>query len=47
MTVPAGGGERNVRDERGGGNLAAEACRSEWVPRRRRGHCAGVEEGAR
>lgn len=47
MTVLAGGGERSVRGERGGGNLAAEVCQSEWTLRRWRGHCAGVEEGAR
>lgn len=47
MTVLAGGGERNVGGERGGGNLAAEVCRSEWTLGRWRGRCAGAEEGAR
>lgn len=42
----AGGGEKNVRDERGGGNLNEKVRQSEWVLRRR-GRCAGVEEGAR
>lgn len=51
MTELAAGGEKNVRDERGGGNPNEKLCLSEWVllrrRRRRRGHCAGVEEGAR
>lgn len=45
MTV-LGGGEKNVRNAKGGGNLNEGPCRSEWVLRRR-GRCAGVEEGAR